>query len=475
MDARDAVELVNWFPTANAVTSRPGYLQHCDVGTSAPIARMFEFEYGPYHRLLASSNGGLYDVTGNQVRVLGGGFSDDQWSAACLSGRMILVNGSDFALSFDGNTLSLASFTGVSTDVLSHVCVHKSRIFAVERESQTFWFGDPNAIGGALSDFDLSTVGHYGGHLLMCMSISRDGFNGPDDYLVCIFTSGDGVIYQGTDPGDAANWAIVGHFKCGRPLGRHAAVDYGDTIVLLTERGYESLKNSIPFGTNVARTKIQSDKIRQAVKTAVERSRFNDEWQVACYARSDMLIVNVPTPDGQKTEQHVQNVSTGAWCRFLDLNATTWCRFGTSIYFGSIDGKVHWFDGAANDNGQPITCNALTAWDYLGNRARKKIHRIQSCVFESERMPKVRLSIGTDFNFVRVGPAVTLLKNTDVSYWDQATWDQDYFGSGRTAVRAWTKNAGVGVASACRVYASVVNAPVSWNSITYVFEPGGIV
>ena len=472
----EAIELVNLFPTAGKVTTRPGTVLHCDAGTSQPISRMYEFEYGANHRLVAASAGLLLDVTSSNPRVLGGGFASDYWSGATLSGRLLLANGTDLMQSFDGSTLSPAAFTGISTDELSFVHVHKSRVFAIQRGTQTFWFGDPQAIAGPLSDFDLSLVGSFGGDLLTAMTISRDGgLNGPDDFLIFIFTSGDAIIYQGTDPGDPEAWSQVGHFKVGRPLGRFAGMEYGDDVLVLTERGYESVKASIPFGDITSKAKILSSQIQDAVASAVKRNRSNDAWHAAAYQSKEMLVINVPTSDGTKTEQHVMNLTTKKWARFLDINATSWCGFGGSMFLGTIDGRVLWFDGAPSDLGEPIKCWALTAWDYLDDATRVKHHKLQRLVFESEQMPDVRISIGTDFQYTPTGGRVTFVTNPVVAYWDEAYWDTDQFGPDTEVVQGWIKCPGIGVASSCRVFIVAKDAAVSWNGIYYVFERGSYI
>lgn len=145
------------------------------------------------------------------------------------------------------------------------------------------------------------------------------------------------------------------------------------------------------------------------------------------------------------------------------------------MFFGDVSGKVHWFDGASNDNGDPIHVTAQSAWDYLGSAGSTKHHKMQRLTFTSEVMPQVSVALGSDFRLIPPGQTLTLQSNTDVSYWNEAYWDENYFGPDLDVVQGWVKCPARGFVTSCRVTAYVTDAELAWNNIRYVYEMGGLI
>lgn len=474
MPPTDAEELVNWFPRASNIVSRPGGLLQCNTAIVAPIRRIFEYEFGTTHKALATCDGKIIDVTTATPATLGTGYTSDQWSGAVLSGRLILANGEDNMVDFNGTTVATSGFTGLALDLATYVHVHNERVYVIEKNSQRFYYGAPGAIAGALTAFDLSLIGNFGGSLKLLCSISKDGGNGPDDFFLAIFDSGDAIIYSGTDPGDATAWAKVGQFKIGRPISRFGILNWGDDTIILTDRGYESVKVAMPVGDNARQSRMISDKIRNAVSAKINLIGVDDRWQLVAYPGGQMLIVHVPGAAESYSDQHVRNIDTGAWCRFTSLGATAWGRFGEKVYCGTSDGKILWFDGAYDDNGAAIQCNVQTAHDSFGRASVKKHHKLQRLVFETETTPDVYVSIGVDLNPVSVGQSAQFSGTNDSSYWDEVYWDDEpYWSDDRTAAQGWVKNVAHGYYTSARLLALVDGSQLAWNSITYLYEEGG--
>ena len=85
-----------------------------------------------------------------------------------------------------------------------------------DTSSANFWYGNVNAIGRTFTKFPLSRVVPHGGNLTAMATWNHDGGDGIDDYALFIMSSGDVAIYQGSNPADANNWALVGVYKRAR-------------------------------------------------------------------------------------------------------------------------------------------------------------------------------------------------------------------------------------------------------------------
>lgn len=70
----------------------------------------------------------------------------------------------------------------------------------VEKDTDSAWYTTLNGVTGATTEFKLAGIPTRGGNLVAIDSITKDGGDGVDD-LICFFmSSGDVLIYTGTDP-----------------------------------------------------------------------------------------------------------------------------------------------------------------------------------------------------------------------------------------------------------------------------------
>ena len=475
MPPEDAVKLVNWFPRQRDIVSRPGYVAHCNTAAGQPVRRLVPFEYGAYSKLLGCVAGQIIDCTTDTPSVLASGKGSDYYSWCQLSGRVFMANGVDDLMQYGGIAVSTPGFTGVTLSLLNFVHVHKKRFYAIEKNTQAFWYGAPSAISGALAKYDLSTTGRFAGKLMLLTTISTTGGTDPDDLFVAIFSSGDVAVYAGSDPGDAADWREVGVFKVGRPLSRFGLLQTGNDVIALTDKGYESLRVSIREGLLSARTSLLSKKIQQSVSEAIKSVGVSDQWSIEAWPIGQMEIVQLPDTAPQR--QHVRNFNTGAWCEFDGLSAVSWCRLGSDFYFGTKDGRIRRYGASDTDDGAPIRCDAITAWDGLGSTAAKKHHTLQRLEFESIAVPEVRVSLGTDFQEPSIGPAISFNVSPEISIWDEVEWDDAYWSSEASTLSAWVKCpvARPGRYSALRIVVDVGEFAVSWNSVSYLWIRGGVI
>lgn len=479
MPITDAIELKNWFPRSDGLVTRPGYASHCNTGTGARIGTIEEYEYGTSHRMLAASNGGVYDVTGTTPTTVKTGLSTTavNFVTATLNGTMFWANGTNTLQAYSAGSMADATFTGLTLADINYVHVHGSRVFAIKKNTQSFFYGGTEAVSGALTEFNLGLTDTFRGNLFAIASMSRDGGAGPDDYIVFFFEGGSAAVYQGTNPGDAANWSHVGTYELGRPLSRHAVFEYEADIYILTTRGLESFAAVLPKSDlEQSGQQYLSDKIQPKLLNFVNRFGAVDTFQISVYDNGEMLILTCPLTSGL-SQQFVRNTLTGAWCRF-DVAATKWCQFGNYMYFGDDSGVVYWFDGDSwTDNGVQITCDATQAFTYFQDRGHvKKLNLIQP-TFITSALPPVRLSIGVDFQLPDLDEPLTVAKYDPSYVWDDATstWDVATWTLGAIAHNPWLKFNALGRSFSTRMILQVTQKQVEWSATNYIYERGGLI
>lgn len=380
MSPKDAVILDNWIPRSGDVEMRRGSLQHA-ASAPATVETLMVYRDAS-DELYAVSDGDVYDVTAQgsvftSPVYTGLSNSRTQWTNFSNDGGrwIIACNGADTPFKYDGSAWGTLTITGSSGSVtltatdLIDVMAHKRRLFFTEKDSLRIWYLSVNAIQGSAGLLDLGPICAEGGTIACMGTWSLDSGQGPDDLAVFVTTEGQAAVYQGNDPSDANDWALVGVFSIGRPIGRRGLLKFGGDLNILTTDGV------LPASQALRRDRAQDDdvaitaKIRDAFSQAVAAYESNFGWQGITYPGGSLAIYNIPVTGG--AHQYVQNLQTGAWCRFTGLDAACWAGADNGVYFGAADGVYQW-DVGVSDDGTDLTADLKTAFNYFGDPARLK-------------------------------------------------------------------------------------------------------
>lgn len=385
MDVKDAVILDNWIPRAGYVEVRKGSRSWASAADN-PVESLLVWRGAAsgVDQMFAVQGNDIYDVT-----TMDSPFSSPVYSAITTDrveflnfandggAFLICVDGQDTPFHYDGSSWSTLTITGTSGPLtldpttLSDVIAHKSRMFFIEKGTLHVWFLDVEAIQGVAQLLDLGPVFQEGGALQCLGTWSLDGGQGQDDYAVFMTDQGEVAIYQGTDPGDATNWAEVGTFHIGIPLGRRALFKYGADLNILTTNGV------LPLSQALNRDRAQDEnvaitaKIQNAFSVSAQSYQTNFGWEALTYQRGTLALYNIPVIEDQVSYQYVQNIQTGSWCRFLGMNAMCWAIKDDLIFFGGVDGVYQW-DIGVTDNGTDVVADLKTAFNYFGDRGSLK-------------------------------------------------------------------------------------------------------
>lgn len=385
MDIKDAVILDNWIPRAGYVEVRKGS-RAWNIGASSPVESLLIW------RGAASGVDQMYAVTGGDIynsTVMDTGFGAPVKSGlandrieyinfANSGGSFILcVNGADTPFHYDGTSWTNLTISGVSGPITldpTTLCVivgYKSRVFLIEKGTLRVWFLDVNAIQGTAQLLDLGPVFKEGGQLRAMSTWSLNGTEGQDTYLVFMTDQGEIAIYQGTDPADYTNWAHVGNFDVGIPLGRRCLMKYGSDLYALTTNGVLPLSQALARDRAADKNVAITAKIQNAFSTSAQLYLSNFGWEGITYQKGTLAIYNVPIAELTTSYQYVQNIQTGAWCRFLGLDAFCWAITDDNIFFGAADGIYQW-DVGVTDAGVDLVADLKSAFNYFGDRGNLK-------------------------------------------------------------------------------------------------------
>jgi hypothetical protein len=409
MDPANAVVLDNWIPRAGYVEMRAGSVVQIS-GASNPCETLLVWRGSSTDtdEIYAGIGTGIYDA--NTAGAIGAavksGFTNVRFQYVNFSndaGNFIIsVNGADKPFKYDGSTWADLTITGSSGSItldqktLIDLAIHKERLFFVEKGTKHCWYLAVRAIQGAAQLLDLGPVFKLGGTISTVGSWSMNSGQGQDTYLAFYSTEGEIAIYQGTDPSDANYWSLVGIFQTGTPLGRRSLLKYGADLIALTSNGAVALSQALAYDRAALGNVAITARIQNAFASAVQSYGSNFGWQALTYSKGSLAIYNIPVTELGTSYQYVQNLQTGAWCRFVGLNAFCWGNANNKIYYGAADGVYEW-DKGVTDAGVMLTADMVTAFSYFGAQGRQKNFTMIRPVLNATNNVTPAVEVRTDF------------------------------------------------------------------------------
>lgn len=475
MPPTDAVSMENWFPSTSDVRTRDGWDEHCS-GIPDPTETLMVWNGPTGSSMLAATATEIYDASaaGAVGAALSTGYTSGVWSWTNFgtpAGQFVIfTNGLDGCQKYDGSAVTTNAITGptIPEDLVT-VTNFKQRLYLVEKNTLSAWYLPVGTIAGAATEFDLSTIFRLGGSLVNIAPWSIDSGAGLDDHIVFITDQGEVAIYQGDNPSAATNWALIGVYRIGEPVGRNCWFKFGGDVLIICRDGVYPLSKALQSDRVDPQAAI-TDKIRNAMRQAVELYGDNYGWMLEFYASQSMLILNVPK--GDSSDQYVMNTLTGAWTRFTGMPANYWVIYENQPYFAgpTYVGKAL---GAVNDNGSNIVCSFLQAYTYFGLETQQKKVEGMRPTYALSGSATIEACLSVDYReqvpYQLNSAAIGTPGEWDVSLWDEALW------GGEEIVSGWQLiGGGIGYAFALRMIATVNDAEVKYLASSYLIQQGGI-
>jgi hypothetical protein len=332
------------------------------------------------------------------------------------------------------------------------------------QNAQDVWYGATNAIGGVFTKFQLSRVAPFGGNLISMMTWNLDGGNGIDDYALFLMSSGDVLLYQGSDP---SSWALLGTYKIGRPIAIRGAKKVAGDVVIITDQDFVFFSEVFKNDGSVT----QKSKLSGAAIEAVNNYSSNYGWEVAMYPKGGWLLINVPVATNTTYHQYILNTITGASCKFTGMNACTWGMYNNNLYFGG-SGKIFKADDGYNDNGANIVCDIQSAYNNLGSPQEKVVNSYRNTL---KLDGTVAINSIVNFDY---GRGLTSQNSSSAgagSFWDVALWDVALWSAEGLTRNELIYSSGQGVDLGMRIKVSINGQQINWYRTDYSVSVSNII
>lgn len=483
MKPTDAIRMRNWFPTPSDVMLRRGSADHA-TGINGRVETLAAYRpVTGVHKMFGWAGSALYDVTGTGAvgAPVVTGLTNAQWqySQVGTSGGnfLLAVNGANDMLRYDGTTwipingASTPSITNVATSSLVHINVFKERPFYIEIGSMSVWYPAVGAFAGALTELNLASVFKQGGYLMAMGTWTVDGGLGLDDYAVFITSQGEVAVYQGSDPGNANDWALRGIYNIAPPIGRKCMIKYGADLLIITTDGVVPASSTLIDNRKTSSIAI-TDRIQGAMSDASASYRFNTGWSLTHFPDASMLLLNVPiAPD--REEQYVMNSVTGRWCQFTEWPAACFEVLNSELYFGTNGAVVKAWTGTS-DRGAVITTDLVPAFSYFGKRTQLKKFEMFRPVAAVDVNPQ-QIQANIDVDYLITDPTSTIdFPVAGRARWDIDRWDLARWGGVPTVQSRWYSAAAVGYAGTAHIRTISNRSSIRLLAIDYVIQAAGV-
>lgn len=485
MDPRHAFMLDNWFPSGTDVTTRGGSTDFA-TGMDGRIESLEVYTGGAGSKMLAfASDGKVHDVTvGGVIDPLDAvktGLTSSRVTTAMFANAgdqfLLIYTGADAPMSYDGavvTNLVITGLDGPQTDLQGGMAF-KGRMFLRQRNKLGFYYLAIGAIQGAASYFDLEQQSLRGGYLAAMVAFSGNSEGaGPQDYAVFVTSEGEYIMYEGTDPSNAATWNLVGRYYGPPPIGKKGWFKFRSDVYFVTEEGILSFTQIRQMGESANDDEYLTDVLGRHY-TDETQYKDNTGWSGLIYPRGSMLFVNVPlsgSPTG-KYVQFVMNTNTSKWCRFVGWNALCWVVMDGRAYFGTKAGTVVLADEGFKDNDTPVQAVSRQAWNSFEDgegmgEADKQFH-LATFAMQAEGTPSIAAALNVNFEDDKPVYA-TPLEAGEGAAWDTSDWNTSDWAGSATTTNVTVHVGKIGYVASVWMQATSTASKIRWFATRVLYE-----
>ena len=447
-----AAVMRNFFPTATGCVLRRGLEAQTDIG--APVEAMFSYVNGAQNDFFAATSSQIFRISGSPVSVASGKTSGG-WSVVQFATAggvfLIAVNGADEAIQYDGVTWSATSITfpagaGVSTSDLAFVWAYKQRLWFIQKDSLDAWYLPVDSIGGQLTKLPLGGVFTLGGELQwgQAWSLYSGGAGGLSEQCVFVTTEGEVAAYQGANPSSATDWAKVGTYRTGRPMGRRAFVRAGGDLLIATTVGLVSLAAASQADYAALGRLAVSHPIEDEWAQAV-RQRGETGWVCETWPNGQMITVCPPFSGTYSPVVFATNTNTGGWCEFTGWEVSAARAFDGFLYIGNSAGVIAQAWAGGLDLGNSYVGELVPLFSDLGMPASRKFPKLGRVTYRSTGNGNERLTAVFEYRS-ELPPPPDSNPSENGAVWGSAAWGDAVWGetASRDVFSVWRGVGGSG-------------------------------
>lgn len=466
----------NWLPKGTSGEIRRGYGDWV-TGIGDPVETLLPYNAGATAALFAAAGDSIYNVT--STGAVGSAAQSDltsaRWSHVnfTTSGGSFLwaCNGADDPRHWNGSAWATPSLT-VTTyndNDISYVAAFKERLFFIFKNTLVMGYLPVQSIAGTVSNFPLGAVFNYGGRLVALGSLSRDGGAGLDDYFVALTSEGEVAVYQGFNPASASEWALVGVYYVGEPVGDRPLVDLGGDLGVITQNGLISVGKTMNGAPEAERDLFA--RVATPFRRAIATGQGFSGWEGLLVPSENLLLVNAPSST-EAAVQFIRHHTTGGPGRFTGWDFETFEVFGGECYAGTSDGRVVKCFTGNDDDGEDITAALETAWTTAGFPGLKVLQEIRPVVTTATRSV-LRVVGRTDFRDSPPLPAWPASTITNALIWGVGIWGTNLWGGEDSTTRQWRAMSGEGHNVSLALEARSNQSQFALNGFNLRFTTGG--
>jgi len=483
MSPTEAIVLKNWFPTTTDCEIRGGQEDYATTITGTVETLAVHTAMDGTEQMFAVTDADCYDVSSSGVASAESWTDQDdgkyQWinMGDGTSNWLVMFNGVDEPKYYNGSSwtevdaVSTPAITGVTSTTLIAPCQYHGRLFLLQKDSLSFWYLPAGVVGGAASEFNLASFASRGGYLMWAAKWTFDGGDGIDDYIVFMTSEGEAIVYTGTDPSSAVNWARLGTYYLGKPIGRRSFIQFGGDLLAVTQEGVFNMSEGLEYSKINERVAL-TDKIKSSFNDAARSYGSTFGWEAVHFPIRNAMLFNIPKSGG--TEQYVVNTITGAWCQFTNWSASTFVVYNDELYYGGNTVVQKAWTGRSDD-GANIIAEGQAAFNSFGADSQNKRFMMFRPLVTANSALAFLTDLEIDFNTTYLTGVATSGESGD-AVWDTATWDGASWSGGLLTIRNWTSpSVSVGYYASAKIKVETNSTEVHWITNDFLIETGGVI
>lgn len=437
----------NWIPKGTSGEMREGYTAHA-TGLGSQVESLLAYNAGGAAVLFGAAGANIYNVT--SAGAVGAASLSSMTSARwcgvnfTTSGGSFLwiCNGVDDPHHYNGTTWAVPSLT-ITTYTDNNILFafgFKERLFFIFKNTLTMGYLPVQQVAGTVSNFPLGAVFNMGGRLVAGGSLSRDGGNGLDDYAIFLTSEGEVAVYQGFNPASASEWALVGVYYVGEPVGDRPLVELNGDLAVITRNGLISIGKTMAAAPEPERDLFA--RVSTPLRAALATGQSFNGWEGLLVPSENLLLLNAPSGDSTAV-QFIRHHTTGGPGRFTGWNFETFEVFGGECYAGTSDGRVVKCFSGYDDDGADITAGLETAWTTANFPGVKVLQEVRP-IITTATSALMRVVGRTDFRETPALPAWPASSIVNALVWGSGNWGEKLWGGEDSTTRQWRAISGEG-------------------------------
>jgi hypothetical protein len=424
--------------------------------------------------LLSAFNGKLYKGIETPTQIHTGASTTAQWTATEWLSSLILCNGVDTPLEWDGTTASNITVSdpdGIWNSAKPKAsAVFRNRIFywGDEDNPDTLYTPRPETIGNfdnSLSTVDFFTVmSGYGGVIKAVVPLT-------DDMLViykerCIYYLSGNAPFGSTGGEPFALKPITQEIGC---VADHGVVAIGNEHFFLSQEGLRKLTVTQNYG------KVAVEQPNYPIQDIINTIDFNEtatlnKTKMLYIPKENNILLALPTKGSTENDLLLTyDITTGANAKRLGWQPTALCLHQRDLYHADAAGNIYQHEETVfNQDGRPYNAEYESKW--IAHNGLSVLKRYKQVFIGVDAGAECTLSLRY-YLLIDSFPSANLESQVlnggalyDSASWDESQWDDS--GSGNFVL----KNLGKGKAIKLILSCNNINQPIVIRSIDIEYE-----